>query len=122
VTPTRVRVFFACDGVAWLLAHVYMSCMAKSDAGIVKFDTEGRKLLVKALALTTEAEIAKAIGCAQQQVSSWKRGQSRPKPEFREALKGIIGVPVEAWFTRRELVIARARPPSPAPRRTGTDG
>lgn len=83
----------------------------------VRYETEGRRILLKALEDMTESAIAKAVGVAQQQVSSWKHGKSRPKPEFRDALKRVIGAPPEAWYTRREASIAKGSS-TPPPKRS----
>lgn len=75
--------------------------MAKHEPPIL-WPTKARARLLKVLADSTQAEVAGLVGCAQQNVSQWAKGRSRPSQSAREALERLYGIPVTAWLVAGE--------------------
>lgn len=56
-----------------------------------------------------KAELAARLGVSDQCLYFWKVGQRRPGPEFRAALLACLGIPLDAWCTPGELLLAKER-------------
>lgn len=95
-------------------SHVYMFCMPKR--GQTARNTAGRRVLRELLRQHSQVEVALRIGAKQQYVSAWARGQSRPEPQYRDALVreyADAGFTDDCWYTDREHAIAHGTQSSP---------
>ena len=61
-------------------------------------DTEGRRLLARVVASSSQAEVARQVGTEASSVSFWVDGKSRPLPHYREVLELLFGIPRESWM------------------------
>ena len=61
--------------------------------------TEGRRLLLLALARTTVRYMALRLGVSVDAVYHWRAGHNRPGPRPRKLLEKIYGIPSSSWFS-----------------------
>ncbi len=61
--------------------------------------TEGRRLLLLALARTTIRYMARRLGVSADAVYHWRAGHNRPGPRPRKLLENIYGIPASGWTT-----------------------
>lgn len=85
----------------------------KSDGTPIQVRNEGQRQLVELGVYPTE--IAAKCGCARSTADRWRRGQSVPRWDAREALDAAFRIPLGAWD--RELAEGTTATPatSPAP-------
>lgn len=69
-----------------------MRCMRGSELLARRFDDA-----------PSMTKVAAAIGVTREAVRQWSRGISTPRPEHREALSVLLGIPVDSWLTDEEL-------------------
>lgn len=61
--------------------------------------SRGRRLLLAVLQATTGRDVAARCSVAQQRVSDWVNGLSKPNPAARLLLESNYRIPCEAWDT-----------------------
>jgi transcriptional regulator with XRE-family HTH domain len=67
--------------------------------------TEGRALLrkwMRAEKTRSQGFLAKVLDVTQPAVAAWVRGESRPAPQYRDAIFELTGISPEAWETKTE--------------------
>lgn len=75
----------------------------------------------------TQAWLARQLGVSAPSVHAWMKGQTRPEPHLRKALRELASIPEESWWNDDErkafaATMKRADAPDPPrPSRTGTD-
>ena len=64
-------------------------------------------------------ELARLVGVSTQQVTKWRAGERKPRPESARRLLATLSIPVDAW-TQPHVTEAAPSPPAPQgePRRT----
>lgn len=61
--------------------------------------SRGRRLLLAVLQTTTGRDVAARCSVAQQRVSEWTNGQSKPSAAARLLLESNYRIPFDAWDT-----------------------
>ena len=49
-----------------------------------------------------QVSLSKALGCSQQAISRWLKGERRPDAAWRSALALVLDIPEHVWLTDNE--------------------
>lgn len=90
---------------------------------VTSSQTDGLRRLIKWMgrdAVRTQAWLARQLGVSAPSVHAWMKGQTRPEPHLRKALRELAAIPEESWWNDGERDAFDAAVQRHA--RTGTEG
>lgn len=70
-------------------------------------ETKARARLNAKLQGSTQSSLAEDLGIHQSRISQWASGHGRPEAHYREALRILLGIPTQAWFTDAEAEVVK---------------